>query len=157
METAVGGFAVDGAVERGEREAAVQGVEVGGEMMRDVELVARGPVAVAEDGMRAVGFDGAAGFDSDLVEDGGGFGLAAGVDAHAGFEGDVLAVFADDFDAAVLGVYVEVPVDEGEGGGADFAGLLVATEKTGDGAAIVTVVVTGVRGEGLGVQRGGSD
>src|SRR5882757_2536462 len=99
--------------------------------MGDVELVADGPVAVAG-GLRAVGLDGPAGVDDDLVEDGGGFGGATSARTDAGFEGDVLTVCADDFDATVLGVNVEVSADEGEGGGAEFAGLLGTAEQAGD-------------------------
>jgi hypothetical protein len=155
-EAAVGGFTVDGVVDGGERETAVHGVEGGGKTMGDEEFVAHGPVTGAG-GVRAVGFDRSAGLDGDLVEEGGGFGLAAGAGGDAGFEGDILAVFADDFDAAVLAVDVEVPADEREGGGAEFAGLLGATEEAGDGAAIVAAVVAGVGGEVLGVERGGGE
>ena len=149
-EAAVGGFAADGAFYGGERDAAVQGVEVCGEVVGDVELVAYGPVAAAGD-FGAVGFDRAAGGDGDLAEDVGGVGLAAGAGGDAGFEGDVLAVFADDFDAAVHAFDVEVSADEGEGGGTEFAGLLCAAEEAGDGAAVVAIVAAWVRGEGLGV------
>jgi len=153
-DSAVGGFAVEGAFDCGERDAAVQGLELRGEMVGNVEFVAYGPVAVAGD-LRAVGLDGGAGVDGDLVEDRVGVGLAGGADADAGFEGDVLAVFADDFDAAVLAVDAEMSADEGEGGGAEFAGLLAAVEETGDYAVVVGVVAAGVGGEGLGVECGG--
>jgi len=80
--------------------------------------------------------------------------LTAGADADTGFEGDVVAVFADDFDATVHAVDVEMSADEREGGGAEFADLLGAGEETGDDAAVVGVVAAGVRGKGLGVEIG---
>jgi len=150
VETAVGGFTLDVAVDGGEDEAAIHGVKLAGELMRDEELVSDRPIVDAG-GAGAVGFNGAAGLDGDFLEHGFGFGLAAGAGAYAGFEGDVLAVFTDDFDAAVHAVDVEVSVDEGEGGGADFAGLL-AVEPAGEGAAVVFVGVAGVGGEVLGAE-----
>ena len=150
MKTAVGGFAVDVTADSGELEATVHSVELAGELVRDEELVANGPVAVAGE-VRAVGFDGASGFNGYFMEDGGGLGLAASTDADLGFEGDVVAVLADDLDASVCAIDVEVSVNEGEGGGTDFAGLL-AVEPVGDHAAMV-LVGAGVGCEVLGGER----
>ena len=155
VHAAVGGFGLDVAVDAAEFEAAVHGVELAGELARDEELIAHGPIVVAG-GAGAVRFDGSAGGDGDFVEHGFGFGLATGVGADTGFEGDVVAVLADDFDAAVHAVDVDATVDEGESGGADFAGLL-AIEPLGEGAAVVTVGGAGMGGEVLGGEREGDD
>jgi hypothetical protein len=155
-EAAVGGFGADVAVESGERDATVAGVEVGGEVARDEQAVVDRPVAVAGS-VGTFGLDGGAGFDGDFVEEGLGVGPAAGACGYMGFEGDVLTIFADDVDAAVLAVDVKMSVDEGNGGGADFADLLGTAEPVKDAAIVIVAVVARVGGEGLGVERGGSE
>ena len=65
-----------------------------------------------------------------------------------------MAIFADDFNAAVFGGNGDLAIDERQGGAAKFADLFFAAEEVaGVGVAFVSAAERG--GEGLGVERDG--
>ena len=125
-------------------------------MARYAEAIADGPAATGG-GLRARGLDGGPGLDGDGVEERGGVGGAATAGGDMGFEGDILAVFSGDVDAAVHGVDSEAAVGEREGGGAELAGPVAAAEPMGDHAAAVGVVLARLGGERLRVEAGGGE
>ena len=143
-DAAVGGFKMHIAIEAGEVDAAVHGVEVGSQMLRDVEVVVDAVAgAVEEVHMRAVVAQVAiVGVDDDLVEEIVGLGFGGRPGGDAGFEGDVGAVFAGDVDAAIGGADGEVAGGEGKSGAAHLADVGFAPVV----AVVVAVAVMPVAG-----------
>src|ERR1700728_1452773 len=101
-------------------------MELGGEVAWDVQAEVDIPAVAEQAEKRArrrgtFGADGAAGEDLNFLQPGFGPVGALRLDADAGFECNVLAVFADDFDAAVFAGDGDLTVDQGKGGAAELA------------------------------------
>ena len=178
IETAVDGSGVNFAAKIAEGEAAVGGVggnlsvdvryfdaavfrmQLGGEVAWDVQAEVDIPTVAEQSEKRArrgtFSANGAVGENLDFLEQGLGSLGARLLSDDAGLEGNVRAIFPDDFDAAVFAGDDDLAVDQGQSSATKLAGLFFAAEEAGVvGVAFVSVARSS--GEGLGVQGDGEE